>query len=59
MQGCNFILVWTFVRYDQVSLIDVIRLFGQPISLISSLSIAAQQLEGVGASLVIWSMLVA
>ncbi len=56
MQGCNFILVWTFVRYDQVSLIDVIRLFGQPIT---SLSIAAQQLEGVGASLVIWSMSVA
>ena len=56
-QGCNFqVLVWTFLRYDQVSLIGMIRLFGQPISLIFSLSIARKQLEGVGASLVIRSM---
>ena len=47
----------TFLRYDQVSLINVIRLVGWPKSVIYS--IAAQQLEGVGASLVIWSMSVA
>ena len=55
MQGCNFILqlVWTFLRYDQVSLIDVIRLIGSPKRVISSLCVAAQQLEGFGASVVI------
>ena len=47
-----YLIVWTFLRYDQVSLINVIRLVGWPKGVISSLSIAAQQLEGVGASLV-------